>query len=117
MKGKDADRDHRIDYEVIVDCYDDDEVAMGWYYYLSENMSFPFKAEVVVKQRNGTKIRKQVDVLEFEAEEGDWDMNFQVGVAEHGDNDVFYVPVLDLENMKANAKTMEVVEDWRYWNQ
>lgn len=25
---------YKIDYEIIVDCYDEYEVSMGWYYYL-----------------------------------------------------------------------------------
>ena len=28
----DRDREHRIDCEVIVDCYDETEVTLGWYY-------------------------------------------------------------------------------------
>lgn len=30
---------------------------MGWYYYLEENTLFPFKAEVNLKKRDGTKIK------------------------------------------------------------
>ncbi|WP_228039113.1 calcium-binding protein [Nostoc sp. LEGE 12450] len=29
--------------EVVVDAYDEEERAMVWYYYLAENMDFPFK--------------------------------------------------------------------------
>lgn len=32
MKSADELRQERIDDEIIVDCYDDDEVMMGWYY-------------------------------------------------------------------------------------
>ncbi|MDX2255539.1 MAG: calcium-binding protein, partial [Pseudanabaenaceae cyanobacterium bins.39] len=33
-KETDPIREHRIDYEIIVDAYDEAERAMGWYYYL-----------------------------------------------------------------------------------
>jgi hypothetical protein len=45
MKSADELRQERIDYEIIVDCYDDDEVMMGWYYYLEEKLTFPFTAK------------------------------------------------------------------------
>ena len=35
-KIQDDKRDHRIDYEVIVDCYDENEVAMGWFIYMND---------------------------------------------------------------------------------
>ena len=31
---KDNDREYRIDMEVVVDAYDSEERAMGWYYYV-----------------------------------------------------------------------------------
>ena len=36
----DEDREHRITYEVIVDCYDEYEVTMGWYCYLEDRLDF-----------------------------------------------------------------------------
>ena len=38
------DIEQRIDYEIVVDCYDSEEVAMGWYYYLEDHLAFPFVA-------------------------------------------------------------------------
>ncbi len=37
-------RRHGIDYEIIVDCYDEYEQSMGWIIYLIENLKTPFKA-------------------------------------------------------------------------
>ena len=31
------DIEERITYEIVVDCYDSEEVAMGWYYYLDDH--------------------------------------------------------------------------------
>ncbi|SAL86599.1 Calcium binding protein [Caballeronia choica] len=32
--------------EVVVDAYIEDECALSWYYYLEEQLSFPFEANV-----------------------------------------------------------------------
>ena len=36
FEEKDEEREHRIDFEVIVDCYDEYEQAMGWETYLGK---------------------------------------------------------------------------------
>ena len=38
---KDKDREYRIDMEVVVDAYDSEERAMGWYYYNSDATTHP----------------------------------------------------------------------------
>ncbi len=40
---KDEEREECIHNEVIVDAYDAEEQAMGWYYYLAESMTFPWE--------------------------------------------------------------------------
>jgi hypothetical protein len=40
---KDDGREHHIDMEVVVDAYDEQERAMGWYYYLQDKIAFPFR--------------------------------------------------------------------------
>ena len=30
--------------EIVVDAYDSEEQAMGWYSYLEDNLQFPFQA-------------------------------------------------------------------------
>ena len=46
---EDKDREHRIDMEVVVDAYDCEERAMGWYYYVSDECGFPFKAKCIAQ--------------------------------------------------------------------
>lgn len=36
--------EERIEMEIIVDCYDSHEAAMGWYCYLEDRLYFPFEA-------------------------------------------------------------------------
>ena len=41
---KDRERDERIAMEIIVDANGPEEQAMGWYYYLEDELHFPFTA-------------------------------------------------------------------------
>jgi len=54
---KDKEREHRITYEIIVDCYNEEERSSGWHCYLDENLKFPFQAECI-KERRGSPLRK-----------------------------------------------------------
>jgi len=47
---KDEAREYRIAMEIIVDAYDAEEQAMGWYYYLDEKLDFPFLTKCVAKR-------------------------------------------------------------------
>lgn len=42
----DPEREERIDNEILVDAYGDEEVTSSWYYYLEEQLQFPFTAMV-----------------------------------------------------------------------
>ena len=39
---RDPVRERRIVDEIIVDAYGPEEQAMGWYYYLDDQLNFPF---------------------------------------------------------------------------
>ena len=43
-------RERRIEMEAVVDAYNSEERAMGWYYYLEERLKFPFKARCKSKR-------------------------------------------------------------------
>ncbi len=43
-------RDERIDMEVVVDAYDRDERALGWYYHLEGKLNLPFSARCVARR-------------------------------------------------------------------
>lgn len=42
-------REHRIAIQIIVDCYKEEEQAMGWYCYLDDHLNFPFQATCISK--------------------------------------------------------------------
>src|SRR5262249_23322758 len=44
---RDEAREERITMEIVVDAYDKDERAMGWYYYLQEKLEVPFLARCI----------------------------------------------------------------------
>lgn len=111
--SKNEEIEHRINYEIIVDAYDEYEIKMGWYYYMEEKLNFPFHATVEIKTRGGGKESKRVEVVELDCdvEFGD---DMTVGVAF---NDyVHSVPLRSLIVIEADEDTMEAIGDWVYWN-
>jgi hypothetical protein len=112
-KTKNAEIEHRIHDEIIVDAYDDYEVKMSWYYYMEEKLNFPFHATFEIKKRDGSKEIKRVEVVELTCgvEFGD---DMTVGVA--FDDYVHSVPLLSLMDIEADEDTLEAIGDWVYWN-
>src|SRR6266516_2827872 len=49
-RAKEKEREERITMEIIVDAYDAEEQAMGWYYYLEGTLQFPFTARCVAQR-------------------------------------------------------------------
>jgi Calcium binding len=109
----DPDREERITMEIVVDAYGPEEQAMGWYYYLQETMTFPFKATCVTKRRSSPlKERATVTVLDMTAEEEcEHDMLVEI----EWDGDTLAVPLSQLKAPKADAATQQAIADWHYW--
>jgi len=64
------DREERITMEVIVDAYGPEEQAMGWYYYLEEELQFPFIAVCILKRAiSPLHVKDEVDVIGMAPEE------------------------------------------------
>ena len=38
-------REHRIEQDIVVDAYGEEERALSWYYYLEGKLQFPFRAK------------------------------------------------------------------------
>jgi hypothetical protein len=56
--------------EIVVDAYDSDERAMGWYYYLEGKLSFPFTARCTVKRAiSPLQVKDEVEVIGMPPEE------------------------------------------------
>lgn len=107
-----------IEDEIIVDCYDEYEMAMGWTIYLSDNMSFPFKAKIVVENSVGNLKKDDiVNVVELmnsdEKEVSIYDFKAMVGIEyeEH----IYDIPLEMLEGIDCDKESCEVLKVWRYW--
>lgn len=106
-------RDERIYMEVVVDCYDDQERAMGWYYYLQDKINFPFKAKWVSRQKPKGR---DVTVLEMSPEDDcSHDMFVEVLYQESELEDVFCARLSDIQARNIDSTTKEAIEDWNYW--
>jgi len=46
----DEPREHRITMEAVFDAYNEQERAIGWYYYLEMKITFPFLARCAAKR-------------------------------------------------------------------
>ena len=69
-RRRDELREYRITMEAIVDAYNSDERAMGWYYYLHDKMKVPFKARCrFVRPISVLKVKEEVEVLGMAPEE------------------------------------------------
>ena len=104
-----------IDYEVIVDCYDDDEVNMGWGIYMGENISYPFEAEYEVKKKSGLREWQKVKVVNNKTDEdsiggGKYFVEIEI-------NDMIILANLDeLRNINADEETMKTIQVWQNRN-
>jgi hypothetical protein len=106
-------RERRIEMEVVVDAYNTEERAMGWYCYLEDRLKFPFKARCKSKREiSPLRIGEDVDVIGLAAE-AESESEIFVRVRWHGRR--LAVPLSQLEPRGADATTREAIGDWHYW--
>jgi hypothetical protein len=106
-------REHRFKMEVVVDAYNSEERAMGWYYYLEGKLKVPFKTCCKSKRAvSPLHIGEEVDVLGMAPEE-DCESEMLVQVRWRGRSLV--VPLSQLEPLAADSQTKEAVRAWHYW--
>jgi hypothetical protein len=118
----DESREERIDMEVVVDAYDEEERRLGWYYYLDNKIKFPFKA-VWVSEEHPTDSEDEVEIAGEEVEvigmasEDDCqdDMYVEIVYQEEDTEDTFAVPLYDVVPTEVDDQTLEAIEDWYYW--
>ena len=106
-------REHRITYEAVVDCYDEVERAMGWYYYLERALAFPFKARCQsVRNTSPLAVGEVLRVVPL-ADEDDC-MNEVLVNVEYGQG-MLAVPLAQLTCITRRKSTIRGVGDWHYW--
>jgi hypothetical protein len=114
MNEKDAVREERIINEIIVDAYDSSERAMGWYYYLDENITFPFYA-VCIKFDKRTPLEKgdEIPVLQLSGENY-CEQDIYVDMPWEGRT--LAVPLAQIRPIATtDDDTIEAIKVWHYW--
>lgn len=106
-------RDQRIEMEIVVDAYNSEERAMGWYYYLEEKLGVPFHARVSKELPVSPLIlNDEVEVLGVAPEEVCTTEMF-IWVRQPRRN--LAVPLSQLVPLGNNQTINEAVADWHYW--
>jgi len=110
---EDKERENRIIMEVVVDAYNEEERAMGWYYYLADGLSFPFDAKCIAQRTISPLVEgEKVEVVEMASED---DCEHEMFVVIKWQNRTLGVPLSQLEGIEVDEGTQQVIEDWHYW--
>ena len=99
--------------EIVVDAYDAEEQAMGWYYYLDEKLSFPFLTKCIARRAiSPLRVGDEVEVLAMAPEE---ECQHEMFVMMRWEREGLGVPLSQLQVIHGDDETQEAVEDWQYW--
>ena len=110
---KDEAREERIEMEIVVDAYDEEERVMGWFYYLQEKLNVPFRAKCIEEREiSPLEVGQEVEVLGVSSES---DRVREMFVTIRWNERQLAVPLAQLTVVKADKQTREAVEDWHYW--
>jgi hypothetical protein len=111
---KNATRERRIEMEIIVDAYDAQEQAMGWYYYLEEKLQFPFAATCVA-ERAISPLHKgdEVEILAMAPEK---ECQHEMFVMMRRERRGLAVPLSQVKPIsEMDEDTRDAIADWHYW--
>lgn len=98
-----------IENEIIVDCYDDEEITTGWATYLDDNLSYPFTAEYQVKKKGSRKEWMPVKVINNDSSGVNYESrHYYVEIEVSGL--IWSVKLSDLRNVKADKETKVAVQ-------
>lgn len=111
---RDVEREERIAMEIVVDCYNEDERAMGWYCYLGEQLQFPFTAVCIAKRAvSPLRVKDEVEVIGMAPED---ECEHEVFVTIRWEKDGLAVPLAQLKPIPdTDEQTKQAVADWHYW--
>lgn len=99
--------------EAVVDAYNSEERAMGWYYYLEERLKCPFKARCKAKRRiSPLRVGEEVVVVGMAPEK---ECDSEVFVRVRWRCRRLAVPLVQLKPLGVDATTKQAVGDWHYW--
>ncbi len=101
--------------EIVVDAYDENERALGWYYYLEDKLAFPFKAKCVApREISPLKRAEEVDVVGMPSQD---ECEREMFVTIEWEKRTFAVPLSQLKGVHVDKETQEAIANWHYWVQ
>jgi hypothetical protein len=106
-------REERIHNEAIVDAYGPEEQALGWYYYLENNIKFPFTGRCIAPKVVSPLRKGETVEVRGLAPEGSCAHDMLVLIRWHGRN--VAVPLSQLTASDGDESTVEAITDWHYW--
>jgi hypothetical protein len=107
-------REQRITMDIVVDAYDAQERAMGWYYYLEAQLQCPFTATCGAKRAiSPLHVNDEVEVIGMPGEE---DCAHEMFVTIRWEQAGLAVPLSQLTPISATDEpTKQAIADWHYW--
>ncbi len=107
-------REERIEMEIVVDAYNDEKRAMGWYCYMEEKLTFPFLTRCISEHATSPlRVGDEVEVVGM-APEIECEKEMLVETPwQHKRN--LAVPLSQLKVVHGDDETRQAVDDWHYW--
>ena len=108
-------REERILMEIVVDAYDSQERALGWYYYLQDNLTIPFTATCISQRAiSPLRVGDEVEVIGMPPED---ECEHEIFVNIQWDRrEGLAVPLSQLKPIShTDSQTIEAIKDWHYW--
>jgi Calcium binding len=113
QRRKNREREQRIENEILVDAYDEEERAMSWYYHAENEMQLPFPARCLrIDESSPLHKGEEVEVIGLPSEEN---CRQQLRVRIRWQSRTLAVPLAQLKAVKADQQTEQLIEDWHYW--
>lgn len=118
----DPEREARINDEIVVDTYSDDEVAASWYYYLEEKLRFPFTAMVLThRYRPGpgsvATSASQVELLGMAPlYRCGYNQMWAIGKLSPNRDTPIHFFLADITKIEPDEEREQALADWLYWN-
>lgn len=115
MKLSEAEIRKIIEEEITVDCYEDEEINVGWAVFLEDNISYPFEAEYEAKFKTGKHKWTRVQVINNETTESSFAGGDYYVEIEYGEL-ILPVKLENLRKIKADEGTIRAIQVWQSRN-
>lgn len=113
---RDMEREERITMEIVVDAYGAEERAMSWYYYLQDQLQFPFTAICTAKRAiSPLRVKDEIEVIGMPGED---ECEREIFVTIRWEKRALAVPLAQLNPISdTDEQTKQAIADWHYWVQ